>query len=314
LGTRRVNTDYAGVIDQTCSTLPFGEAIACTTSSPTEHLFTAKERDTESGNDYFGARYYSSAMGRFMSPDWAPRPWAVPYADFTDPQTLNLYSYVRNNPLNRSDSDGHCGDLCNWAISKVSTYLATHPDVGKAAGAAVDKAMNSLGIKVFAGAGFKSELGPVKLNANITVNASTSVDGKKDGAGLQATVGARAGDVGVQALNVSAPIANSDGLVNPLSNVNASGPALATSSSLTPSADGMDIAAKQTSSISADSASVGGTVNGGIALVGAQVTADISGWKDVAAAVVQGAVQDAKQFVTDLKTSVTCTATSGCAH
>ena len=31
---------------------------------------TGKERDTESGNDYFEARYYSSAMGRFMSPDW----------------------------------------------------------------------------------------------------------------------------------------------------------------------------------------------------------------------------------------------------
>jgi RHS repeat-associated protein len=30
--------------------------------------FTGKERDTESGNDYFGARYYSSAMGRWMSP------------------------------------------------------------------------------------------------------------------------------------------------------------------------------------------------------------------------------------------------------
>jgi RHS repeat-associated protein len=33
------------------------------------HHFTGKERDTESGNDYFGARYYASSMGRFMSPD-----------------------------------------------------------------------------------------------------------------------------------------------------------------------------------------------------------------------------------------------------
>ena len=37
----------------------------------TEHLFTGKERDTESGNDYFGARYYASSMGRFISPDWS---------------------------------------------------------------------------------------------------------------------------------------------------------------------------------------------------------------------------------------------------
>ena len=36
-----------------------------------QFCFTGKERDTESGNDYFGARYYSSSMGRFMSPDWS---------------------------------------------------------------------------------------------------------------------------------------------------------------------------------------------------------------------------------------------------
>jgi RHS repeat-associated protein len=71
-------------------------------------LFTGKERDTESGNDYFGARYYTSAMGRFMSPDWSANVEPVPYAKLYDPQTLNLYSYVGNNPLARADADGHC--------------------------------------------------------------------------------------------------------------------------------------------------------------------------------------------------------------
>ena len=42
-----------------------------------------------------------------MSPDWSDTPTPVPYADFRDPQTLNLYSYVRNNPLNIADLDGH---------------------------------------------------------------------------------------------------------------------------------------------------------------------------------------------------------------
>src|SRR6266481_2376535 len=69
---------------------------------------TGKERDAESGCDYFGARYYCSTMGRWMSPDWSSKPAPVPYAIFEDPQTLNLYSYVRNNPLNRFDVDGHC--------------------------------------------------------------------------------------------------------------------------------------------------------------------------------------------------------------
>jgi RHS repeat-associated protein len=68
---------------------------------------TGKERDTESGNDYFGARYFSSAMGRFLSPDWSAKIEPVPYSKRDDPQTLNLYAYVMNNPLGRVDADGH---------------------------------------------------------------------------------------------------------------------------------------------------------------------------------------------------------------
>jgi RHS repeat-associated protein len=69
--------------------------------------YTGKERDSESGNDYFGARYYSSAMGRFMSPDWSPFPMPVPFALRENPQTLNLYNYVLNNPLKSVDRYGH---------------------------------------------------------------------------------------------------------------------------------------------------------------------------------------------------------------
>jgi len=117
LGTRRAQTDYAGVLEQSCVSLPFGDALSCaaqpgTTYSasliaPTEQHFTGKERDTESGNDYFEARYYSSSMGRFMSPDWSAKEEPIPYAKLDDPQTLNLYAYVGNNPLVREDADGH---------------------------------------------------------------------------------------------------------------------------------------------------------------------------------------------------------------
>jgi RHS repeat-associated protein len=68
--------------------------------------YTGKERDTESGNDYFGARYYASTMGRFMSPDWSAKVEPVPYAKLGNPQSMNLYSYVWNNPLSRNDPDG----------------------------------------------------------------------------------------------------------------------------------------------------------------------------------------------------------------
>ena len=77
-----------------------------------ESSFTGKERDSESGNDYFGARYYASSMGRFMSPDWSAQEEPVPYAKMDDPQSLNLYAYVRNNPLTRVDADGHDGPDC----------------------------------------------------------------------------------------------------------------------------------------------------------------------------------------------------------
>jgi RHS repeat-associated protein len=115
LGTRRVQTDYAGNIEKSCSSLPFGDQESCG-PTPTEHLFTGKERDTESGNDYFGARYYASSMGRFLSPDWSAKVMPVPYAKLDNPQSLNLYSYVWNNPLSRADADGHtatCGAGAN---------------------------------------------------------------------------------------------------------------------------------------------------------------------------------------------------------
>jgi RHS repeat-associated protein len=73
-------------------------AVCATTVLFSRPLFTGKERDAESGNDYFGARYYNSGMGRFMSPDWAAKAEPVPYAKLDDPQSLNLYEYVRNNP------------------------------------------------------------------------------------------------------------------------------------------------------------------------------------------------------------------------
>jgi RHS repeat-associated protein len=77
------------------------------------------------GLDYFLARYYSSAQGRFTSPDefsggpvdpstgqQIQQPGPLPYADITNPQSLNKYAYVLNNPLRYTDPDGHCGPVC----------------------------------------------------------------------------------------------------------------------------------------------------------------------------------------------------------
>jgi RHS repeat-associated protein len=80
---------------------PFGELFnGSSTSDP--YKFTGKERDTESGNDYFGARYFGFSMGRFLSPD-PLGPWV---ADVNDPQSWNFYAYGRNNPLINIDPTG----------------------------------------------------------------------------------------------------------------------------------------------------------------------------------------------------------------
>ena len=87
-----------------------------------ESRSTGKEIDGESGNNYFGVRYYASSMGRFMSPDpYNPilikqgmeaggLPADASQSFFNgfleDPQNLNKYSYVRNNPLKLIDPTG----------------------------------------------------------------------------------------------------------------------------------------------------------------------------------------------------------------
>lgn len=90
--------------------------------------YTGKERDAESGNDYFGARYFASSMGRFMSPDDGSD------SDPSDPQSWNLYPYVRNNPLINTDPDGNdcvnASNAANGTISVQSTQNASDCKAG----------------------------------------------------------------------------------------------------------------------------------------------------------------------------------------
>src|SRR5579863_5776012 len=91
-------------------TVPMMLGDSCSASEASRKVckFTGKERDSESGLDMFGARYYGSSLGRFMTPDWAAKPITVPYANFGNPQSLNLYTFGKNNPRTFGDPDGHC--------------------------------------------------------------------------------------------------------------------------------------------------------------------------------------------------------------
>ena len=115
--------------------------------------FTSKERDIETGLDYFLARYYWSTQGRFTSPDefsggpnelytFTEAASGNPtfYADLTNPQSLNKYQYTNNNPVNMVDPDGHCpeGQPCPSLI--VPTPTTTNATIG------VLKAVVNIGI------------------------------------------------------------------------------------------------------------------------------------------------------------------------
>lgn len=112
LGTAVGTLSSTGTVLSLTDYAPFGQVFAGGSTDP--YKFTGKERDQESGNDYFGARYYASSMGRFMSPDWSSSSQAVPYANLENPQSLNLYAYVGNNPLGRVDANGHCWGWIQW--------------------------------------------------------------------------------------------------------------------------------------------------------------------------------------------------------
>src|SRR5262249_19424914 len=89
--------------------LPFGEELTSQSGRTTtqgyasdnvRQKFTQQERDSETGLDYMHARYYGNAQGRFTSADSV-------FGSIGNPQSLNRYAYVGNNPLNFSDPTGH---------------------------------------------------------------------------------------------------------------------------------------------------------------------------------------------------------------
>jgi RHS repeat-associated protein len=177
LGSTRLITDATGSVARCYDYLPFGEEIANGTAGRTDPCFgsatypapqdiestkfAGKERDSESGLDFFLTRYYSGAQGRFTSTD--PLPWLhwqragdEDRANFqrfiSDPQNFNLYAYARNNPLRFSDPTGmyyctgsteQCEQL-KKAYVRAQTAMKSN-DLTKDQKAAIQKVLTFLG-------------------------------------------------------------------------------------------------------------------------------------------------------------------------
>ncbi len=117
LGSVSLLTDQSGAVLENTKYLPYGDILSGGTKS--KYLFTGQEKDKETGLNYYGARYYNSHMQRFIQPDSV-------LPDLYDPQGLNRYSYVRNNPLKYTDPSGHW-----WFIPPLIDYGWTGYDLAQ---------------------------------------------------------------------------------------------------------------------------------------------------------------------------------------
>jgi RHS repeat-associated protein len=108
-----VVTDSSGNVSAQIGHYPYGESWY--NASNDKLVFTSYERDSESGNDYALARYYISRLARFLSPDKLS-------GTTSNPQSLNRYSYVSNNPGNLVDPSGRCDQLLETNRSRRHVY------------------------------------------------------------------------------------------------------------------------------------------------------------------------------------------------
>jgi RHS repeat-associated protein len=129
LGTRTI-TDQAAGTNYEQNTLPFGTALNAESSASLSKRFTSYERSTQTGLDYAINRTYDSKLGRFTQVD----PIGMRAVSLVAPQTLNLYTYCGNDPINHTDPNGlfwgFFKNLFKWILVAVAVIVAVITIVG----------------------------------------------------------------------------------------------------------------------------------------------------------------------------------------
>ena len=166
LGSSNVTTDKDGKQTGLTEFSPYGSISKQTGTYDPKYKFTGKELDSSTGLYYYGARYYDPQLGRFASADTIVQ---APY----DPQSLNRYSYCRNNPVNLVDPTGHSWFSKFW--KKVSGF------VGAAVGVALGFINPFLGMFAYSAIAASGQGG--NFGANLGINFASSLAGFVVGAG-----------------------------------------------------------------------------------------------------------------------------------
>ncbi|MFA5186494.1 MAG: RHS repeat-associated core domain-containing protein [Patescibacteria group bacterium] len=200
LGSAQILTDSEGNVVYEGSTAPYGLDLDGLGTGATEgqggdngpdYSYTTKELDDETGLIYFGARYYSPEMGRWISPD--PLFLEDPKATSNTPQEGNLYSYVRGNPTSLIDNNGDfaIGPAIGVAVM-AAWYILSDPNVAnapapgeplianptpsaRAESYAIDAAVGYLGYRAFQYA-FVYALGAEKAVSKIGPSAASNIE------------------------------------------------------------------------------------------------------------------------------------------
>ena len=198
LGSANWITDYSGTPIQYYHYAPYGELIEKSKSGlyDERYKFTGKERDAESGYDFFGARFYSSIFGHWLSVD----PLADKYPN------ISSYAYCGWNPISRIDPDGKWVQVVVGALISGAADAAIQVGINMLEGQTFSTAIRNINGKQVLGSAVAGAIG-VGVVSKVSQAAKIYKLGKT-GTALAKTLASPVGDAAGSVANQV--IANDD--------------------------------------------------------------------------------------------------------
>lgn len=195
LGSSSVITNASGVTQNESDFYPFGgeRTVGNVLDGINHYKFTGKERDAETGLDYFGARYYANSLGRFESVD--PK---ASSGRSLDPQSWNRYAYARDNPLFYRDPDGRDWEQFVQGLTTIRNSIS----LKFSAGLGLEAVKTGSGGSIRLGFAVKGEVG-INFQTGITLKATGE-------AALKGNVAGHSGGPGITVEKTTYEQANPD--------------------------------------------------------------------------------------------------------